>query len=264
MLTKAPLKKIVDFPDSSVCFPGVEIKGGVCYFLAEEGWNGLCTFESRKSKEPHILDRDLKQFDVLFRYNEAETILRKVQSKDEPSFLTQVSAQKPFGLRTNFPETHPQDFLSQSTETHNVFVYAKKQQGWTDPQLITKHKEWVPLYKVLTPRSADGSGKFPIQVIGPSFIAGPNTASTETYLVIGPYQTSQEAHWALAYLKTKFFRFMLSLRKTTQDLAQGKFQYVPLPEGKLQKLWTDQELYAHYGLTKEEQDYINQTIRALS
>ena len=90
-------------------------------------------------------------------------------------------------------------------------------------------------------------------------VAGPRSACTETYLVLGPCSSKAEADNLAAYLRTRFFRFLLSLRKHDQHNSKEKFSFIPdLP---LDREWTDDDLYARYGITPDEQAFIAEQIR---
>jgi site-specific DNA-methyltransferase (adenine-specific) len=103
MLEDDRLRKILDYPEAIDCFPGVQIKGGVCYFLWERDSKGLCEVStSRKGKIVSVMERPLleKNCETFIRYNEAISILTKVQKFNEKTIEKQVSSMKPFGLRT--------------------------------------------------------------------------------------------------------------------------------------------------------------------
>jgi site-specific DNA-methyltransferase (adenine-specific) len=106
-----------------------------------------------------------------------------------------------------------------------------------------------------------GGSAVPNKIIGAPIVAGPNSACTETYLVVGAYTNDYEAKNLKAYIETKFFRFMLSLKKNTQDVNQGKFQFVPQMD--MSQLWDDEKLYAYFGITSEEREFIESIIKEM-
>jgi site-specific DNA-methyltransferase (adenine-specific) len=109
---------------------------------------------------------------------------------------------------------------------------------------------------------AYGAGDaFPHQIYNHPIIAGPDTACTETYLVISRFKKEAEAKRFAEYLRTRFVRFLVSLRKNTQDIYSERFQFVPdLP---MDRDWTDTELYKKYSITKDEIAFINSMIRPM-
>ena len=256
MLNDKRLKRIVDYPLSSECFPGVEIKGGVCYFLWEKEYNGDCEVTTIRSDIKSIMKRPLLEngCDTFIRYNEAISILRKVKAFNEVTINREVSSQKPFGFRT---------FVKGRTSEFNgaVKLYANKSVGFVSREEITQNLSWVDEYKVYITMAYGAGEDFPHQIINTPFLGEPNTCCTETYMVIGPYGSKSKAENVISYIKTKFFRFMVLLKKNTQHAPARVYSFVPLQD--FSKLWTDEELYAKYGLTDEEIEFIESMIRPM-
>ncbi len=99
MLHDTRIRVIVDFPNSVDCFPGIDLSGGVCYFLWDRDNKGNCEITTIVEGKSSTMERPLleKGLDTFIRYNEAVPILRKVAALGEESFSTYVSSQKPFG-----------------------------------------------------------------------------------------------------------------------------------------------------------------------
>ena len=256
MLNDKRLKRIVDYPLSSECFPGVEIKGGVCYFLWEKEYNGDCEVTTIRSDIKSIMKRPLLEngCDTFIRYNEAISILRKVKAFNEVTINREVSSQKPFGFRT---------FVKGRTSEFNgaVKLYANKSVGFVSREEITQNLSWVDNYKIYISRAYGAGEDFPHQIINTPFLGEPNTCCTETYMVIGPYGSKSKAENVISYIKTKFFRFMVLLKKNTQDAPARVYSFVPLQD--FSKPWTDEDLYVKYGLTDEEIEFIESMIRPM-
>lgn len=104
-------------------------------------------------------------------------------------------------------------------------------------------------------------GAMPTQVINKPFIVEPNSCCTETYTVIGPIKDKKTAENIVSYISTKFFRFMVLMLKNTQSTSQKVYQLVPIQD--FSKPWTDKELYAKYGLTQDEIDFIETMIKPM-
>ena len=256
MLHDHRIKELHDFNDASECFPSVEIKGGVCYFLWERDYNGLCeVFTHKKNQIVSSLKRPLleKDCNTFIRHNNAISILRKVQKLKEKSFSSIVSSRKPFGFATNFTDYNKTNF------ENSAFIYANQKQGYVSLSKIEKGNELLNKHKLLIPK-AIGSGDMTKDWIKP-IIVGKNTCCTETYLVVGPFISEIETNNAYSYTQTKFFHFMLGLKKITQDTTNKVYSFVPLQE--FSKPWTDKELYAKYNLTEEEIAFIESTIRSI-
>ncbi len=256
MLHDSRLRVIHDFFDASECFPSVEIKGGVCYFLWDRDNKGLCkVFTHEKGEITSIADRPLleKDTDIFIRYNKAISILHKVLSKKETSFSSIVSSRKPFGLPTNFVDYKTTWFDG------SVKIYANKNQGFVDLSKIEKNRGLIKKYKLFIPK-AIGSGDIRTDRLKP-IIAEPNTCCTETYVVIGPFEDLTRTKNAISYIETNFFHFLLGLKKITQDATLKVYQFVPLQD--FNEPWTDEKLYKKYGLTQEEIDFIESMIRPM-
>ena len=92
-------------------------------------------------------------------------------------------------------------------------------------------------------------------------IAGPGDLCTETFVEFGPFNSKKEVENVLSYLKTKFFRAMVAIRKQDQGASKAVYHYVPLQD--FSKPWTDEELYEKYELTEDEIDFIESTIKPM-
>lgn len=258
MLHDNQLKKLVDYPISSECFLGVEIKGGVCYFLWERKYKGNCTITTIRNNSVSTKERPLLEegADIFIRYNESVDIFRKVTSSMKKSFAEIISAQKPFGFRTFFD-----DFMEQGDDGY-IKIYANKRVGYLAKDVvISQNVEWIDKWKILISRAYGAGEDFPHQIINKPFVVEPHSCCTETYLVVGPFDNKEIADNILSYMKTKFFRFMVLLHKNTQDAARGVYQFVPMQD--FSKPWTDDELYKKYNLSQEEIDFIESMIRPM-
>ena len=257
------MKSLVDYPKLYDCFPDAEIKGGVSYFLWDRGHNDDCTVQTMWEGKPLGLPmkRSLNAYDVFVRRNEAVSIIEKVQDKRangraEPTLSANVSSRKPFGLPTNF---HGGDTANGLVDP--VRLYGSKRVSWVERKDIPVHAEWVDGWKVLTPAAGDGHGRIPAIVTGEPIVAGPGEACTETYLVASRFDTEVEARRFADYLRTKFVRFMIHQRKNTQHVKAERFAFVPnLP---MTQDWTDDLLFARYGLTADEAIFIEAEIKPM-
>lgn len=259
MLNDKRLRVLVDYMDASECFPGVKIEGGICYFLwdREHGKTEQpkCTIKNVSGDSADSKQRSIDAYDVFIRHNQAVSILEKVLAKNEISISNRVSQQKPFGLRTNFKNYKLKQF------TNSYKLYARGNIGWVPFDLISVNKNLIKKWKVLISRAYGLTGSYPMQVTGKPIVAEPNSACTETYLVVNSFSTKAEAHNFAEYLKTTFCRFLISLRKNTQQLSKDKFQFVPNLD--MHELWTDEKLFARYSLNDAEIAYIKSMVREM-
>ncbi|KAA6332294.1 hypothetical protein EZS27_019187 [termite gut metagenome] len=256
MLSDKRVRKLIDFPISSECFPGVEVKGGVCYFLWDRNNLGECEITTKRGKNESVLIRPLleKGSDIFIRYNESISIIRKVFARKEASFSQLVSTQKPFGFRTFF-EGKKMPF------TNSVKIYTYKNVGYILPDEITQNKDWVKEHKVYITMAYGAGENFPHQIINKPFYGEPNTCCTETYLVVGPFASEKRAKNVISYIQTKLFRFLVLLRKNTQHAAKGVYFFVPMQN--FDESWTDEKLYKKYELTEDEIAFIESMIRPM-
>jgi site-specific DNA-methyltransferase (adenine-specific) len=263
MLADKRIRALVDYPKLYDCFPGVKIRGGVSYFLWDSEHNGPCSIQTMWEGAPvgPPVERDLDAYDVLVRRNEAVSVLEKIRNyrvdgKSEPTLDTRVSTQKPFGLRTYFHGADSPDKLTDPVELHG-----SRKISWIERAEIPVHAEWVDDWKVLVTRVQGTSAAVETQFLSKPIVAGPRTASTETYMVAGRFSTEKEAERYAAYLRTRFVRFLVSLRKSTQDAARDVYGFVP--DVPLDRDWNDEALYARYGLTDDEVAFIESQVKEM-
>lgn len=258
MLHDTRLRKIIDFPMSEDCFTGVKIEGGVCYFLWDRDNCGFCQVKTITKNNLSIMERPLLEngVEIFIRYNEAIAILKKIRSLNEQTFSKIVSARKPFGLPTNFTT-----YIKNGDESF-IKIYGNKFTGYLSKDfIIPRNNEWINKYKIYISK-AYGMGDISYtQVIGEPFIGEKNSICTETYIMVGPFETKKEAENVLAYMKTRFFRFLVSLIKNTQDCTQKVYQFVPMQD--FSKPWTDKELYEKYDLSQDEINFIESMIKPM-
>ena len=257
MLNDKRISFLIDYPIANECFPGVEIKGGVCYFLWNKNYHGDCEITTVLNNQKTTYKRPLLEegLDTFIRSQQGINIFKKVKQKNEQSFSILISSSKPFGLRSYFKGEDKYD------KKHKIELYGNKSITYVDPAIINKNKELIDKYKILISKAYGAGESFPHQIIGVPFISKPNSICTETYLVVGGSYNSQEIENILSYMKTKFFRFMVFLKKQTQNTTANTYSLVPMQD--FSKPWTDKELYEKYGLSEEEIDYIESMIRPM-
>lgn len=257
MLADNRLRQIVDFIVDKDAFPKVNVNGGVNYFLWDRDHPGKCTITTVAPGGvkglPHT--RALDEFDIFIRRNEAVPILRKVRNLNEPTFDRRVSARKPFGLPTDFHGAPA------ASAKNDIKLYGSGKVTWVNRNQIITNGEWVDRWKVLVAAATDGNENYPLPIwdqAGP-FVAGPGEACSETYLVASLAEDHTDAERIAAYMRTRFFRFMVSLRKVAQHNKIENFSFVPdLP---MDRVWTDDLLYERYGIADSEIAFIDSMIR---
>lgn len=259
MLKDRHLAELVDFPQLYDVFPGVKIRGGVSYWLWSRGHDGDCVVTTKIGNEiqGEPVARRLDAYDVLVRRNAAVEILDRVSAyrvdgEPEPSLGDQVSARKPFGLTNQLGNKNPHSVADP------VLVYGNQVTSYLPRTAITSHDEWVDKWKVLLVKAHGTSGRDDFTILGKPVIAGPGSACTETYLVVGLYDTQEAASNFAAYMRTRFARFLVSLRKITQNITRDTYRFVPvLP---VDQVWSDDMLYKRYGISDEQIQFIESQI----
>ena len=268
MLHDNRLSVLHDYINASDCFPGVEIKGGVCYFLWARDHNGHCKVvthqvdgEVEESVRP-LLEPGMTTF---VRQNKQLKILEKVKKIGERSFSEIISANDPYGFDVreegSWRRVKPEFSMRQSKGSLEFYYngWRKNGVGYVQRTAIRKGEDYLGTYRLFIPK-AWGVGDASEDWVSP-FVVGPDAVSTETYLTIGGFSTNREANNALSYTQTKFFHFMVAMIKITQNTMKGAYRLVPMQD--FSKPWTDAELYAKYKLTKDEIAFIESMIKPM-
>lgn len=256
MLNDNHIRILVDYENASDCFPGVDIAGGVCYFLWDRDNPGLCDVVNVRNNETMHSVRALNEFDTFIRHDQAASIVRKVCAFGEPMMSNMVSSSKPFGLRTF---VRPQ-------ESGDILLRWQNGEGPYRRDEITVGRELIDKWKVITSYvgydHAGNPGKDgKRRVFSKIDILPPGTICTETYLVVGSFDTEQEATKLVAYMKTLFFRFLVAQCMYSHHITKEAYRLVPIQD--FSQSWTDEKLYAKYGITDEEIKFIESMVRPM-
>jgi site-specific DNA-methyltransferase (adenine-specific) len=255
MLSDKRIRSVVDFPKLYEAFPGVKIRGGISYFLWDRDHKGPCEVQTVWDGKPTgpAVARFLDTFDILVRRNEAVPILEKVRAKSEPTLDQRVSSGKPFGLRTFFHGKPVKNGLKKP-----VKLFGSQKISWIERKDITVNPAWIDEWKVLMTAVQGTSAAIETKFLSKPIIAEPGTACTETYVVAGHFDDEDKAANYAKYLRTRFVRFLVSLRKATQHATRDVYSFVPdLP---VNQDWTDTKLYKRYGLSKDEVAFIESQV----
>lgn len=253
-LNDSRFRVIVDYENANDCFPGVDIAGGVCYFLWDRENPGDCRVVNINNGQKIETVRKLNEFGTFIRRAEALQIVKKVLAKKEPLMSNVVSSSKPFGLRTF---VRPQ-------KTGDIILRWQNGEGPYNRSEIIVGVEMIDKWKVITSYvgydhagnpGKDGKRK----VFNKIDILPPGTICNETYLVINYFDTEQEAKNMVGYMKTMFFRFLVSQLMFSHHITKNAYQFVPVQDCKQE--WTDEKLNKKYGLSPEEIAFIESSIR---
>jgi Eco57I restriction-modification methylase len=271
MLSDNRVRSIEDFLSAADVFPGVGLKGGVCYFLWDRDNSGLCRVSTHFKDWPvSTATRPLREegAEIFIRFNEGLSILKKVvaveggKSKslslpESKRFERLVSSLRPFGLRTYFQ--------GKTTKSPgDVPVYQNGGIGYTPRRAIKTGIDLIDRWKVYVGRAAPGTGNrdtYPHRIISTPFVGEPGSISSETYLCIGPFDSKNQAESVLSYLSCRLTRLLILLHKPSQDTTRKVYAFVPTQ--KWVKQWTDKDLYAKYGLSVSEIAFIEKIVRPM-
>ena len=271
MLTDARLRAINDYLTASEVFPGVGLKGGVCYFLWDRDNPGACRVTTYyKNEPPSTATRPLLEegADVFVRFNEGVSILKKVAAvetgsghslelPDAKKFIKLVSSIGSFGLESTFRG-------KEEKSGDDLKVYRNGGIGYVARAEIAKEQAVFDKWKVFIGRAAPGTGNkdtYPHRIISTPFIGEPGSISSWTYMYIGPFDSMTEAKSVLSYLSCRLTRFLILLHKPSQDTTRKVYTFVPTQEWT--KRWTDEDLYAKYGITDGEIEFIEKVVRPM-
>lgn len=253
MLNDRRIKTLVDFTDSRDCFPSVDIAGGVNYFLWDRNYDGRCKVITNHKKKIYEGDRYLNEFSTLIRFSIAVDILRKVKIKEEQTYDNFVSATNPFGLKTNdlFQKDGDFDYLT------------SKGLGKISKNRVLRNNDIINSWKLITSKAShDHAGqpdkKGMRRVLSKLEILEPNKICSGSYIVVNSFSSKDQALNCKAYMKSKFARFLISLRSFSQDITKDRFSFVPLQN--YEKIVDDNYLNRKYNLNSDEINFINNTI----
>lgn len=271
MLADDRLREIHDYLSASDVFPGIGLKGGVCYFLWNRDHPGACDVATHFKDWPvSNATRPLMEngADIFIRFNEGLSILKKVMAVDSGDagslvptvhkrFDQLVSALRPFGFRTFFRGREKMRKGDVTVYQNGGTAYVARDEVETGTELIDK-------WKIYVGRAAPGTGNrdtYPHRILSTPFIGEPGSICSETYLCIGPFDSKAEAESALSYLTCRLTRLLILLHKPSQDTTRKVYTFVPTQTWDV--TWTDQALYAKYGITASEIEFIEKVVRPM-
>lgn len=271
MVNDHHLESLFDYEDARNCFSNVHIDGGICYFLWNRNYDGQVnhTFISNDGnvvKTKHDLKNEFG--DYVIRDTSILSLLEKLNF--EESFSTIVSFTQPFGVRKdlfNKPEKYEEYNVSDERIRDNQLkIYgvkgikggARRKEAYIDSSIVTKGQEFIDKYKLFFTTSYSTNAIIPPKTI----VAGPGEICTETFLMIGPFNTEEECLNCNEYMQTDFFRTLLYYGKGTMQVNKGVFSYIPNLD--FSKKWDDNRLKEYFNLVESDINLIKKTMKMSS
>jgi adenine-specific DNA methylase len=271
MLSDDRLRSIEDYLSASDVFPGVGLKGGVCYFLWDRDNPGSCRVTTHFKDWPvSIATRPLLEegADVFIRFNEGLSILKKVMAveignadllslPESKRFDQLVSSRKPFGLDTTFKG-------KVAKGDGDVLIYQNGGKGYISRSEISTGIHLIDKWKIFMGYAAPGTGNkdtYPHRIISTPFIGEPGSISSETYLCVGSFDSRSEAESALSYLSCRLTRLLILLHKPSQHITRKVYTFMPAQNWG--RRWTDEDLYAKYSISASEIEFIEKVVRPM-
>ena len=280
MINDKRIKEIHDFESADEIFKGIGIAGGINFFLWDKLHNDNCLYHY------HYINGDIKDrtglldpFGIgsVIRDPAAYSIIEKVSKLDNNYFAIEdrnfSHLVSPKNYFTEITDTSRiltsswRDYKENKSNIYNIKYYVSETTngvpyGWIKESQIPKRRETIPLHKIYI-TAGYGGGTKDKKILSKPRYGEPNSVCSQTYLVIGydvkKHNFSKEQCLnIMSYMNTRFFRYLVSIKKVTQNGPRGVYQFVPLQDWS--KPWTDAELYAKYKLTEEEIAYIEDNI----
>jgi site-specific DNA-methyltransferase (adenine-specific) len=266
MLNNTKISELHDFPETNMCFPGQNIRGGVCYFLLDREHKGdTKVVNYRTNNIPSTLIRPMlfSKYDVFIRFNEAIEIIKKVQIFKEDTFDLWVYSRNVFDIPSNFS-----DFMTEKTDKYDLLMYrsrrgkSSEKEVFINRKLVIKNTDLINRYKVIVSKASPGGDEYPHAVFSNPIVSKKDSVFTETYLLIRECKEEITANNIALYMKSRFFRFLVAMLKTTQNISKSCFALVPLQDFSIE--WTDEMLFNKYNISKEEISFIDTIVRPSS
>lgn len=259
MLNDRRLQKMFDYTNAKDCFPNISISGGVSYILWNNNYDGDCEFTSIHDGVKNCSKRNLSEFSIFIRYNQALSVIEKVKKYSENSLIDSLTSRNPFGISTF-------ERGNENKVARDIVLYSSNGKGFIDRSKVTANKDLINQYKVMISRlSAEHAGeantKGQFKVLSTTQLLKPNEVCTDSYIILKDLNSETLANNAINYLKTKFARFLLLQALSSINLSKERFCFVPMQN--FNEDWSDKKLYKKYGLSEEEISYIESMIRSM-
>ena len=260
MLNESRIRYLYNYENAKDCFPSNVIGGGVCYFLWDKLYDGLCEYHTMVNGKETNEIRNLTEFPIFIRFNEAINIIHKVLEYKERTLTQFISARNPFGISTSERGEEKNNSIRQCV------LYTSKGKAYFSRNRLSLKDSYIDCFKIMMGRTISGhagetDANGQCKVLSTLSILKPNEICTDTYIVIGNLQSMTYATNICNYLKSKFVRFLILQTITSINITRNNYQFVPLQD--FSKPWNDEQLYSKYNLTADEIAFIESMIRPM-
>lgn len=268
---------IFHYPNNKDIFSGVEIAGGVNYFLYRHSHDGNVLFHECTNDKKDCISRPLFEdgLDIILSMNGFVNILNKVRtSTDFVSMMTITQGRNAFGIVGKDSELKKMSSDKIFDGAYELRC-AHEEIRYTAKSNITKNIEIADKWKVFTSKGNGGAGilnsEKAVAIIGKAYIGKPQSVCTDSLIPIGCFDTIIEAINLQKYMTTKFFRFMIGILKVSQNIYQNVYRFVPLLDfteesiidWKVSTSEIDQQLYKLYNLSEDEIYMIESMVKGM-
>lgn len=260
MLNDERLMLITDYINSKECFPGVSIGGGVCFFLWSREYVGPCNYTNVLNNSRFSLIRKLNEYPIFIRYNQALSIVSKLNVKSQNSLALLVDSRNPFGLASSTRGKVNKFHGALSLYSSDGISYIKSESVTNGNEKVSSYKLMVS--KVISEHAGEPDKNGKMKIISTVRVLKPKEVCTDSYLCVGKFSNLREANNLLDYLRTKFVRFLMMQAISSINLSRDKFYFVPIQD--FTEEWNDQKLYKKYSLTESEIAFIEKMIKSMS
>jgi site-specific DNA-methyltransferase (adenine-specific) len=261
MISDNHMKIINDFASSKDCFPGVNIAGGVCYFLWDKDYKGDCVVINQYGDKKHELKRELNEFSIFIRNNHAISVIHKILNSNFNSLADSVLTRNPFGFVSS-------ERGSETNFENSIILHSSEGVGYIRRADVKKNTNIIDKYKVTIGKVVPSNGEVDVtpemgyKVITTPRILAPGEIHTESYMLLSSFNNKNFAENFSHYLTLKLPRFLLKQTLTSMNIAKDNFIFVPSID--CSKKWQDEDLYDLYNLSIDEINYIDSIMRPMS
>lgn len=258
MLNDNRIVELVDYENSAEVFSGVDIAGGICYFLLDRDHKGKCKITNVANGEKTTSIRSLNEFEVFIRHSKSLPIIKKIHTIESPKYYLNkiISPRKPFGLPSTYkplPNGVPCYF------TQRVGLkYADRKDVTDQLKIMDKWKLLIPFAPIAG--QTDFSKPVGFYHEGNIRIAKPGEVCTESYLVAFASSSEDSVLSFKSYLLTKVFRFLLLQTVVSQNVTRERFMFIPNLEN-YDIEYSDEILRKKWDLTDDEWNFIDSKIK---